>query len=182
MRWISIVLLAAGCSFFANATAQQYPKPYVQSINDAEKEGITLRQLGDKYIDAVNVVDREKCVFKTSASADSLATAYYDFLERLSDYLYNHHFKWGQETRCWNRIFFHADGAVDYYLFDFKTPVSKEQSDKFSELFATYCTTHKLGMSADKGFAQCGKVITRINNEQKSTAGLFIKLSDPLGL
>jgi len=154
----AFVIAGALSAFCFPAAAQKYHKPYVQSIDEAEKEGITMQSLAWRYEDAVNVVDNTKCVFKTAVQQDSLANAWSEFLQAVADHLYQNHFKWGKDVKCWNRIFFRADGSVDYYLFDFKTPVTKEQSDKFRALFAAYCTGHKLGMHADRGFAQCGKV------------------------
>jgi hypothetical protein len=129
--------------------AQFYrPKtPYVETIDNAKKEGITIQSLDSKYKSAVHT-DPLKAVF-VGAKEDSLISAYTRFLQ---DFL------WQAPTRCWNRIYFHADGTVDYYLFDFKSTISNEKIARFKELFKAYAGTHKIGITASTNFAQCSPV------------------------
>ena len=131
--------------------------PYVQTISLAEKDGITIRHLDSAYPSAVHI-DSTKAVF-TGAKADSLMAAYQAFLQGLGGYLKENNFKWEHPTRAWNRIYFSGDGSVDYYLFDFKTPVTDERQARFKELFKAYAQTHKIGISAPTKFAQCSGVV-----------------------
>lgn len=137
--------------------AQLFQKPYVETIDKAKTEGITIQQLDSLYRSAVHV-DSTKAAFNTNEMADSLVRAYTNFLQGLGVYLKEHDFKWEQPTRCWNRIYFNRGGSVDYYLFDFKTAVSDEKIQRYKELFRQYVATHKIGITATVDFAQCSPV------------------------
>lgn len=133
-------------------------KPYVETIDNAERQGITIEHLGSLYMSAVHV-DSSKAVFKSDAAADSLKNCYDRFLADFGKYLNQHHFTWAAPTRCWNRIYFHSDGAVDYYLFSLKTSVSEARTDEYKKLFREYALTHKIGITAPCNFAQCSPVL-----------------------
>ncbi len=155
---ILLLLLLALSSFPLSLSAQFYqPKtPYVETIDNAKMDGITVQSLDSKYKSAVHV-DNAKAVF-VGSGADSLKNAYTRFLQGFGNYLKTQGFLWQAPSRCWNRIYFHADGTVDYYLFDFKTAISNEKITRFKELFKAYAGTHKIGITASTNFAQCSPV------------------------
>ncbi len=148
-------------NFSLCASGQQFQLPYVESVKRAQAEGINIVQLDSMYRSAVNVVDSSLAVFKTKEMSDNLIGSYQKFLRGLGKYLHENHFEWGKETKCWNRIYFNADGRVDYYLFDFKTDVRDEKTERFKELFKSYASRHKIDISAPVKFAQCGHVTFR---------------------
>ena len=41
-------------------------------------------------------------------------------LKDLNLYLHEHGYSWKQPTRCFNRLYFHADGSIAYFLYHFK--------------------------------------------------------------
>lgn len=133
------------------------PLPYIETINNAAQEGITIGRLDSIYESAIHI-ETAKAVFKTKKEQDSLVKSYTDFLQQLGKYLKDNNFKWGKPTRCWNRIYFRADGKVDYYLFDFKTDISPEKVARYKELFRAFAATHRIKISARVKFAQCSPV------------------------
>lgn len=153
--FIYISFLLSHTPLFAQTDSK---KPYVETINKAEQQGITIDHLDSLYMSAVHV-DSNKAVFKSEAAADSLAHCYNRFIADFGKYLNQYHFKWTGPTRCWNRIYFHADGSVDYYLFSFKTKVSEAQTVEYKRLFRYYALTHKIGITALCNFAQCSPVL-----------------------
>jgi hypothetical protein len=140
---------------FTNRSPQ---KPYVETIKKAETEGITIRHLDSFYRSAVHV-DTTKAVFKTEKESDNLTNAYNKFLADFGTYLKENHLKWDQPSRCWNRIYFKADGTVDYYLFEFKTAIKEDQLNRFKDLFRSYASSHKLAVTATVSFAHCSSVV-----------------------
>lgn len=158
-KYFFTVLIIFNFSLCTNG--QEFQTPYVGSVKRAQEEGIHIEQLDSMYRSAVNVADSSLAVFKTREMSDSLIGSYQKFLKGLGKYLRENHFEWGKETKCWNRIYFNADGRVDYYLFDFKTDVADEKTERFKKLFKSYASTHKINISAAVNFAQCGHVTFR---------------------
>jgi hypothetical protein len=79
-------------------------------------------------------------------------------LQDFGKFLKQNNFTWGQETKCWNRLYFDKDGSVDYYIYNFKSQIEKAKEEQFKLLFAEYIMTHKINITADKKFAQCSPV------------------------
>lgn len=117
-----------------------------------------MERVDSLYKSAVNIADSTKGVFKSAKEQDDLIKAYTNFLQELGNYLSDHNYKWERPTKCKNRIYFNKDGAVDYYLFDFKTEISNEKLSQFKELFIAFAATHKISITASVGFAQCSPV------------------------
>ncbi len=140
-----------------SSQGQFFSLPYIETITKAGSEGITLRHLDSLYKSAVHI-DSTLAVFKPGREQDSFVAAYTNFLRELGRYLRDNNFTWEQPTKCWNRIYFKGDGRVDYYLFEFKTPISDDKLAKFKQLFRSFAATHKIGMTAGERFAQCSPV------------------------
>ena len=77
--------------------------------------------------------------------------AYQNFLQEFGKYLRRHNFKWDQPAKGKDRIYFNADGYVDYYLFEFKTEIGDEGLIKYERLFARFAAKHKIGVSVSDG-------------------------------
>lgn len=61
--------------------------------------------------------------------------AYKKMLGDLADFLSRKNFKWGKPTRCFNKIYFKADGSIDYYLYNFKPgEIEKAKENEFRML------------------------------------------------
>jgi hypothetical protein len=148
------VLLLLGIS----SIAQHVKKPYVEKISIAATKGLTLVHLDGVYTSAVHT-DTTKAVFKNKLQADEFTKAYQIFLKGIGKYLKENGFKWGAPTRCWNKIYFNKSGTVDYFLFDFKTPISDEKMEQFKKMLTAYLQDHKINIVAPVKFAQCGPVM-----------------------
>ncbi len=145
------------CFISLNTHAQFTLLPYIGKVKDAEAAGIR-QQIDKKYKSAIDASDKSKCVFKTSKEQDALMKAYQNFLMELGNYLSDPNFKWGQPTKCWNRIYFNKDGSVEYYVFNIKTEISDEKTEQYKALFRSFISTHKIAITATEGFAQCSPV------------------------
>jgi hypothetical protein len=156
MKFLSFFLIVLSVQSFAQVSIR--PLPYVEMIENAEKDGVSVTGLDGRYKSAVHI-DSTKAVFKTEKRRDSLVNAYTDFLQQLGDYLKANGYKWEKETKCWNRIYFRPDGTVDYYLFRFRTEISDEKVKRYKDLFRSFAATHKIGIHANENFAQCSPVV-----------------------
>ena len=67
-------------------------------------------------------------------------------------------FTWQENTRSFNRIYLRSDGKVDYFLYDFKTPLPEAKLKEFERLLNLYIKDHDFGISANQKFAQCSPV------------------------
>lgn len=155
---VIVVLLGMTLGVGAQNLTRDVDTPYVETIAIAKSEGILMELLDSTYKSALHA-DSSKAVFKPGKEQDDFIEAYTNFLQDLGNYLKKNNFMWGQPTRCWNRIYFRSDGAVDYYLFSFKTEISSEKLLKFKELLRAYLTGHKINATASTGFAQCSPVV-----------------------
>ena len=155
MRTIFFMFILMALSI--TSIAQKKHRAYVESFSVATPQGV-VSKVNSTYKSAIDITDSSKCVFKSAKDQDSLGKAYNKFLMEFGRFLSAHGFKWEQTTRCWNRIYFNADGYVDYYLFDFKTEISNEKLLKYKELFTEFSDTHKIGITASESFAQCSPV------------------------
>ncbi len=126
-------------------------------ISPSENADKKIKQLDSIYQSAVNV-DTSLAVFKTDADQQKMFEAYSTFLKDFGKFLKQHDFAWGQETKCWNRLYFDKDGSVDYYIYNFKSQIEKAKEEQFKLLFAEYIMTHKINITADKKFSQCSPV------------------------
>ena len=152
-----VLFLLTILAFALKANAQFERLPYVETMTFAKEAGVAQR-VGDIYKSAIIVADTSKGVFKTDADREPLTKAYTQLLNDFGKYLKDHNFKWEQPTRCWNRIYFSPDGAIDYYLFDFKTNISNEKLKQYRALFTSFAGSHKINITAQEGFAQCSPV------------------------
>jgi hypothetical protein len=156
MRRLLILAVILFC--YQAAIAQVgYKTASVVNLNDPNSSGLAKR-LDQQYKSAVHIVDTSKCVFKTPKQQEAMGKAYNDFLQEFGNYLRSQKFYWAQPAKGWNRLFFAPGGTVDYYLFSFENEMSDERIFRFKELFSTFAATHKIGITASTGFAQCSHV------------------------
>lgn len=131
------------------------------SFKDAGKHGISIGQLDSTYQSAIHT-DISQAVFKTDEEQNSMAEAYGKLLNDLGQFLSKNKFRWQKPTRCFNRIYFNADGGVDYFLFNFigkdEDKPSMEIQLEFERLLNLFIKDHKIAMTATKPFAQCSPV------------------------
>ena len=126
------------------------------AFTDVEKLGTTVKQLDETYKAALG----QNGVFTTDADQQKLTTAYTDYLSAFSEFLSKNNFKWEAiNNLCFNRIYMAPDGKIDYYLYQFKTPITPEMEKEFSRLLNIYIKENKFGITASVKFSQCSPVM-----------------------
>lgn len=145
MRTLLFALLLT--SFFSNAQTGI-------RFTDVEKLGTTVKQLDETYKPAIGPGG----VFTTEADQQKHIETYQQFLKSFGAFLDKNNFKWVETTRCFNRIYMAPDGKIEYFLYQFKTPVTPEQEKEFNRLLNIYIKENKFGIIAPVKFAQCSPV------------------------
>lgn len=143
--------------FFNQAQAQHYSA----TIEAAAKKGIFIKSLDSIYQSAVHS-DTSLAVFKTDEEQKLLNTAYTKLLQDFGHFLKSNNFIWLKDTRCWNRIYFNADGSIDYFLYHFtgtaevQPPISMQV--EFDRLLNIFIQDYNIQITAKVKFAQCSTV------------------------
>ena len=123
--------------------------------NDAPKYGIRTTQLDSIYKSAIHA-DSTLAVFK---SVEDVSTAYSSLLQAFGNFLSKNNFVWDQKTTGFNRIYFDADGSIDYFVYSFRgTQLSEEQLTRFNELLNLFIQDYHFPLTAKEKFAQCSPV------------------------
>jgi hypothetical protein len=148
MKALAILLL------FTTTCFAQVAMPF----KEAREKGI-YPQVDSIYKSAFHSTEPEKAVFKTEEAVQKHIAAYQDFLLKFGEFLNDNNFKWEESTRCFNRIYMAEDGTIDYFLYDFKTPLSEDKANEFHRLLNLYISQHKFGITAPEKFAQCSPAI-----------------------
>jgi hypothetical protein len=107
INFISTVFLAACLHVFGQHQGLTF--------QDAEKQGISIKHLDGIYKSAVHS-DTSLAVFKTETEQEALQQGYVKLLQDLGKFLSDNNFKWEKPTRCFNRIYFSAEGTIDYFF------------------------------------------------------------------
>lgn len=128
------------------------------SFKEAKEQGIVMKHLDSLYVSAIHS-DTAKAVFKTETEHESLQQQYYKLLKDLGNFLSQNNFDWEKPTRCYNRIYFNADGSIDYFLFNFvgkpeNKPIEEKQIE-FKRLLNLFIKDYKFDLTAKTKFSQC---------------------------
>jgi len=141
-------------SFALNASAQHV----ASTFQAAEGSVYAMQKLDAVYPSAVSS-DTIKEVFKGAQQAKFI-TAYTSMLNELAIYLHKNNFLWGAPTRIFNRVYFAADGSINYYLVNLAgTGLDDTKQKRLLDLLNTFITTNKINITANTRFAQCSPVI-----------------------
>lgn len=128
------------------------------TFQNAEKQGISIKHLDSVYTSAVHT-DTTLAVFKTESEQEAMQKAYIKLLQDFGKFLSENNFKWEKPTRCFNRIYFNADGTVDYFLFNFLGKPEDKPSEniekEFQRLLNVFISDYKFSLTAKTKFAQC---------------------------
>ncbi|MCD8742443.1 hypothetical protein LT679_17670 [Mucilaginibacter roseus] len=128
------------------------------TFEDAAAQGLTVARLDEQYNSALHT-DTTKATFSGTRQQD-FYKAYVAMLTELAAYLKDNGFTWGQPTRIVHRIYFEPDGKIDYYLVNLKALENDQpKKEKFVALLNSFIQYHKINITADKKFAQCGPAI-----------------------
>ena len=126
------------------------------SFQEAEKAGHAMAKLDAAYKSALHT-DTTKAVF--NGQEEEFMLAYQQMLQDLGGFLKENDFKWGKKTRCFNRIYFAKDGAIDYFLFNFNADqISEKKQRQFNLLLHKFVQNYKIGIKGKEKFAQCSPV------------------------
>lgn len=128
------------------------------TFQNAEKQGISIKHLDSVYTSAVHT-DTTLAVFKTESEQEAMQKAYIKLLQDFGKFLSENNFKWDKPTRCFNRIYFNADGTIDYFLFNFLGKPEDKPSEniekEFQRLLNVFISDYKFSLTAKTKFAQC---------------------------
>ncbi len=128
------------------------------TFQKAEEQGISYKHLDSLYKSAVHS-DTTLAVFKTPEEQENLQKAYRHFIVELATFLNENNFKWGNQTRCFNRIYLNSDGTVDHFLYNFpKDALTAQKEKEFDHLLNIFIQDHKFPLTANEKFAQCSPV------------------------
>lgn len=148
-------------SFLFFASSYLFSQHLAMPIEDAKNNGIIIHKLDSLYQSAIHV-DTTKAVFNTQESQIKMKTAYVQMLNDFGQFLKENNYIWPKATHCFNRIYFAEDGSINYFLYQFKGKdedlPSAEQQLAFQKLLSQFVLYYKIGISANKKFAQCSPV------------------------
>ena len=89
----------------------------------------------------------------------AMQKAYIKLLQDFGMFLSDHNYKWDKSTRCFNRIYFNADGTIDYFLYNFlgkpEDQLSDERQNEFNKLLNLFIKGYRINVTARVKFAQC---------------------------
>lgn len=124
------------------------------SFQEAQKKSLKIEDIEKNYKNAVDTPPAES-VFKQ----EELQPAYTKLLQDLGAFLSKNNFKWEKKTKCFQRIYFNNDGAIDYFIFNFlgkpEDQPSSEKQAEFGKLVNQFVQDYKFSLSAKVKFAQC---------------------------
>ncbi|MFN8712349.1 MAG: hypothetical protein ACK5Z2_05810 [Bacteroidota bacterium] len=145
------------------ASALQAQK--VMQFSQLETEGIRQTWLDSNYTSAVHS-DTALAVFKTEKAQEEFIGAYNIFIQNLGKFLAENGFVFKQEQRCFNRVYFAADGSVEYFIYSFsnkniepQNQLTAQQLSEFERLLIAFLKTEKLPFTTAVPFAQCSPVV-----------------------
>ncbi len=141
-------------SFFVFVLTQLNAQKAFQH-SDAAKHGIRTTQLDSTYKSAIHA-DSTLAVFK---NVEEVSNAYSSLLQAFGNFLSKNNFVWEQKTTGFNRIYFDADGSIDYFVYTFRgAQLNTEQLARFDELLNQFIQDYRFPLTAKVKFAQCSPV------------------------
>jgi hypothetical protein len=143
---------------FLTTCLQAFGQHIGLTFQDAEKQGISIKHLDSLYRSAVHA-DTSLAVFKTEKEQEALQQAYGKLLQDFGKFLSENNFKWEKPTKCFNRIYFNADGTIDYFLFNFlgkkEDKPSENIEQEFQRLLNAFISDYQFSLKGKSKFAQC---------------------------
>lgn len=126
------------------------------SIDSYEASGKEVVELDSLYPSAMHI-DSTIAVFY--GREKEFYSSWVGLLNDLASHLSENDFKWEVPTRCFNRVYFNADGSVNTYLFNFLSEdVDSAKQERFTLLTNDFLKKYKLKLDspASSNFSQCG--------------------------
>lgn len=140
-----------------NLNAQQVMsfKKYAQNVQD-------VAVLDEQYPNAIHV-DSSLAVFKSREQQMELLSYYENIIVAMGQFINDSGYIWKVNTQMFNRIYFAADGSVDYFLYSFNQEalenLTSDSIVEFERLVTEFFEQHPLYMKASTHFSQCGPVV-----------------------
>ncbi len=129
----------------------------------AEQQGISISRLDDQYMAAVHS-DPSKAAF--AEREQEVVNAYRSLLTDLNLFLLRNNFGWAVDTRCFNRIYFNANGTIDYFLFQFAPgAIAPAKERQFERLVTAFIRDYQFPLTHALPFAQCSPVTYAANQK-----------------
>ena len=127
------------------------------TFQEGEAKGLTVENLDKKYANALDS-DTSKAVF--GGRSEEFITAYKLLLNNLGSFLKKEDFVLNKPTRVVHRIYFKKSGAIDYYLINLTSSgLTNKQQEQFLYVLNKFAKTHKISITGNKDFAQCGPAV-----------------------
>lgn len=106
-------------------------------------------------------------LYQSGVDADSTRAAFGDrqdefmrnysaFYQEMDRYLDAHDFTWDDTTKCFNKLYFRADGKMDKYFYGFRGSVTPEKQQRFEKLATAFLKVYRFPMTNAIPFRQCG--------------------------
>ena len=148
--------------FLLHLSAIVSAKHIAATFQEAEKRGLTVKKLDQKYHNALDN-DPDNAVF-TGKKKDSFYKAYVKMLTDLNVFLKKNNFTWGKPTRIVHRIYFENNGSISYYLVNLKpVGMSEEKEKRFLTILNQFIQHYRINITGASNFAQCGPAIYQDN-------------------
>ena len=163
MRVIKLSLIAILICLVFNVCSQTKPSELSQhfcySFDEAKIKGISIKELDSIYQSAFNAADTSRSVFKEEEVLNKFQEEYVKMLRSFGTFLSENDFKWETSTKGFNRIYFNADGSIDYFLFRINEEnFPEERLNEFQRILNLFIQEYKLDITAPKKFVQCGGI------------------------
>lgn len=127
------------------------------SFENLQTAGLSLAELDSVYRNAVHS-DPAKAVF--GGQEELFTKSYAEMLRAFNQYLHEHQFQWGKDMRCFNRVYFDADGRIAYFLYSFRNAeIVPEKAKQFDTLLNEFIKSYVFPLKATVKFSQCSPTI-----------------------
>lgn len=123
------------------------------TFQEFEKQGIRVTGMDSIYASALG----EKGIF---TDQEKFGKEWSGYFEELMRFFGKNGLKWGNKTWCFNKIYFAADGKVEYWMFNFRKAdnIDPEKQKKYLELIKEFSKSHPFPEKAPSQFTQCSGV------------------------
>ncbi|MCU0420961.1 MAG: hypothetical protein MUC38_15025 [Cyclobacteriaceae bacterium] len=149
--------------FFFVAALACHGQKLATTFQRAEQRGISIAHLDERYMSAVHS-DPSKAAF--AGREQEVANAYRSLLSDLNTFLATNNFGWAVDTRCFNRIYFNANGTIDYFLFNFAPgAIEPAKERRFEQLVTAFVRDYQFPLTHALPFAQCSPATYAANQK-----------------
>ena len=106
----------------------------------------------------VNLLDPRNT---SESERTSVVNSWSNFHKKVTTFLKEENFEWevpDSTITIYNRIYFHKNGTINYYVFNINNPsISEEKKAEFEKVLLKFSEEIRLDLQKDEPFSQCGK-------------------------